>query len=575
MLDSEAKITKGPGGETHTFRVAATSIDRMSRKSDDWQATKLAVHDSIGALWDWVSDNCKPRERTVLVAHNLGYDLRICDALNALPERGWAIEALSLAPGSTWLKWRRDGATLEMVDSLTWLPMTLDRIGKLIGMEKASLPRSNAPERAWVERCTSDVAILREAWLRVVKWLRAEDLGNWRPTGAGQSWSAWRHRFMTHKILLHGDDEIRAVERKAGWTGRAEAWRFGRQTDGPWTEWDFQCAYATIAQERDVPTRLIGEMRNATAERVVRAAQRYGVLVECHVSTDAPTLPTFHDGRVVWPVGDFDTTVWADEVDMAVRHGATVTVSRAWLYHKEPALKAWADWTLGLIYDGYGDADPVVRTVAKHWSRALVGRFGTRFSTWTDYGRARQSTARLSGFSDYASGRSTQLLEVGGRAWVASGVSDHPLAAPQVMSFIMSQCRIRLWHAMNIAGLSNVVYIDTDSLIVNEAGSERLQAERMPGLRRKASYQSLDIMGTRRLVEDRQLKMAGVPSASRRLGPRTWAAETWDTLQGSISTGSADAVRVVERRVRIRDTDSRRRRLPGGGSEPWRISNGG
>jgi hypothetical protein len=571
VLDSESVVTKADGGEVHSFRCAVTSVDRLSNSTGEWIASPLTVHESSADVWKTVTGACRPKTRTVLVAHNLGFDLRVCDAFTHLTALGWSVEHLSLAPGATWLTWKRQGATLSMVDSMTWFPTSLERIGRAIGRPKLPLPSPRAGTDRWRERCAQDVTILRDAWLRTVGFLRAEDCGNWRPTGAGQSWSAWRHKFNTHPILSHDDQEVRAVERRAGWTGRAEAWRFGRQTDGPFTEWDFQCCYAQIAQRCDVPTVLIGEMTDASLAKVQKAALRYAVLTDCNVRTATPIVPTANEGRVVWPVGSFATTLWENELELAVLGGAEVTVTRAWVYRRSPALKAWAEWVLSIIYGGADVVDPVVRVVVKHWARALIGRFGTRYSVWDAFGDSVGGGVGLGGFSDLDASSRGQLLEVGGKSFVSGALTDHPMSAPQVMSWISAQARVDLWGAMCGAGLENVLYVDTDSIIVDGAGDSALERCGVPGLRRKSRYQSLDILGTRRLVEDRKLKAAGVPAAARRVAQHTWSSESWDSLQRSLKTGSSASVRVVDRRVTLRDVDRRRRRRPDGSSVPYEV----
>src|SRR5438132_11061342 len=151
-----------------------TSRDRRSHKNVDWQPTCFAVNDDVASLWDWVTGRCKAKERTVLVAHNLGYDLRVTDAFTQLPALGWVLDHFSLAPGATWLTWKRAGSTLQMVDSMTWLPTSLANIGQAIGREKLALPRSSDQSSAWTARCVSDVEILRDAWLRIIQWLKVE-----------------------------------------------------------------------------------------------------------------------------------------------------------------------------------------------------------------------------------------------------------------------------------------------------------------------------------------------------------------------------------------------------------------
>lgn len=571
-LDTESLIAETAKGQTHSFRCAVTSVDTLNRDNETWTSAPVAVHDEPMSVWRLVTATAKAKHRTVLVAHNLGFDLRVADAFSCLPALGWSLEHLSLAPGSTWLTWRREGASLSMVDSMTWLPTSLANVGMAIGRAKRSLPQPEDAELNWVQRCVQDVEILRDAWLRIIRFLRDQDCGNWRPTGAGQSWSVWRHKHITHPIFAHDDLEMRTRERRAGWAGRAEAWRFGRQVDGPFTEWDFSCCYAQIARTHEVPTELVGELSNASLARVEKASASMRVLVECEVSTSVPTVPTSCEGRIVWPVGSFATSLWDCELSMALSHGAVVKPARAWVYRRAPALRQWAEWCLERVYAAPGEVDPVVRAVCKHWCRALIGRFGSRFGVWEAFGDGVGDGVGLYGFSDISSGSVGELLSVGGKSWVSMELRDHPLSAPQVMSWINAQARVDLWEAMNAAGLGSVLYVDTDSLIVDRDGDANLRQFGVPGLRPKARYQSLDILGTRRLIEDRELKAAGVSKGARRLSSTSWSAESWDSLQSSLKSGSPDSVRVVPRRVTFRVADGRRVRMTDGSSRPYEIT---
>lgn len=573
-LDVEASVRQGCDGDVHTFRTAVTTVDRRSGHGDDWIPTVTTPHVDAESVWDHVTACCKNRERTVLVSHNLGYSVRVCDAFTHLPSLGWELCHFSLAAGATWLQWKRQGSTLVMVDLMTWLPTTLQNVRNAAGLPVLGTLRSKDSGTSLIGECISDVQVVRSAWLKVIDWLKSEDLGNFRPTGAGQSWSAWRHKMMTHRVLVHDDEDVRAAERRAAWTGRAEAWRFGRQVKGPFVEWDFSCAYARIAQRHEVPVRLIGELSNASAAKVAKAAGSRAVLVVCRVETSAPVVPADHDGRIVWPIGSFQTTVWENELALALSSGAKVEVVRAWLYERAPALKAWADWVLEIVDSPPGAVDPIVRTVAKHWCRALIGRFGTRYASWEPAGDATGSDASLRHGVHAQSGERSTELEVGGRLFVSGPMMDHRLAAPQVMSWIMAQCRVDLWEAMRAAGLENLLYVDTDSLIVDRSGDRRLARAGIAGLRRKARYHSLDVVGTRRLIEDRKLKASGVPREARRLSSRVWSGESWESLQGALNRSGAGSVRVVTRQVRLTDRDQRRRRLRDGSSRPWTLSEG-
>lgn len=564
ILDAESVIAETAKGEVHTFRVAVTSIDRMPKNGTTWMPTEYATHLTPADVWQWIDAHAKPRARTVVVAHNAGYDLRITDALTQLETLGYQLVTLSLMPGATFGTWRKDTTTICVVDSMTWLPTSLDRIGTLVGVNKQRLPDQQDCPELWEQRCQIDVEILRAAWMRIIMWCRETDVGNWRPTGAGTAWSYWRHKHYTHKVLVHDVDDVRVLERRAAWTGRAEAWRRGKLTGGPWQEWDYSCAYARIAMSCNVPTRLRGEIRGAGIERSMRGASDRAILATVRVTTDLPCVPASHGKLIAWPTGTFDTVLWDHEIRMARANGATVTPIRAWSYIAEPALQQWATEILGIIDDTKAGDDQIIRTLCKHWSRSLIGRFGSRFSTWEHFGVAPVARMDLSTMQLPEDTERRRMLTIGRNVMVATDETDAPDSAPQIMSWIMAEARVRLWHAMTTAGLDNLAYCDTDCVIVNREGADRLRQAAIPDLRIKATYQQLEVLATRRIITDGQLRASGIPKGAVRTADGLWSAEVWQGLSASLQTGKVGSVNITRKTMRISSVDNRRKPLPAG-----------
>lgn len=568
-LDTESRIERRGRRERQTFRCASTAWDRQSTKTGRWMETVWRDYDSPAELWREVDGYVRTGERMVIVSHNAPYDIRISDALTQLALLDWQLEAITLQGRGAWAAWRRGKQRIVWVDSLSWLPHSLAKIGDAIGLKKRPLPAGDDCDDAWRDRCRDDVAILRDAWLRIVRWLIAGGHGNWRPTGAGQAWQSYRHNHYTDRILIHDDDGARVAERRAAWTGRAEAWRHGRLNRGPYSEYDFSAAYARIALTHEVPARLIGEHAVYNGRRHSLPTRGVAALCECTVTTDAPTVPTLLDGRVVWPVGTFDTTLWSNELGLALDHGARVTVHREWLYRTAPALRKWAEWVLSIVDAPHGSVDPIIRMVAKHWSRALIGRFGSRYSTWELFGESPTDDVALGWCNGLHDDGPRRMLHVGGRALIASGEVEGRDAAPQVMGWVMAQARVNLWHTMQLAGIEHVVYVDTDSVIVDADGAARLDAAQIPGLVCKARWPRIEVIGTRRLVLDGELRAAGVPRNAVRTGERSWTGEAFSQLASSLASGDVAAVNVVERTVRLRERDVRRRQIEGGWTAPY------
>lgn len=572
FFDSEAQREPTGNGELQTFRLAVAFHDRRRHDRDGWSERDQDHFDTPDALWAWVDARCQAKARTVAVAHNLAYDLRITRALEILPALGWELGACRLDRGQVWLTWKRDGRTLSMVDSMSWVPVSLAKLGEMVEQPKLDLPDWDDDDAAWLARCTRDVEILATTMRRLVDWVKADDLGNWKPTGAGQAWAAYRHRFMAHRLLAHDDDHARTAERRAAWTGRCEVWRHGRPRGGPFYEWDFRAAYAHVGAECQVPTRLVSTSERATLATWARLRKKYAVLTECTVTTDTPTVPALIDGRICWPVGTFTTTLWENELELCIQNGGSVQVRRLWWYRSAPALGEFCRWILGMLDGLSGRQDPVVVLAAKHWSRALVGRFGARWSEWSAVGRSDEVGLNLGTVIDTTDDTTWKLLQVGTQLKRQGVEYDSPDAVVAVMSWVMAECRVRLWHLAKLAGLEHVCYMDTDGVIVDAAGHERLLEADVPNLRLKGSYGTVELLAPRQIVKGGVLSASGVPRGSVRVGPRSWEGEVWSELSTSIQNGEGGAVRLSKRRMSLSGVDARRVHLPGGRTEPRTVS---
>lgn len=570
-LDTETHRTRETRSEVQSFRIGVAAFDARRHDSHDWKERDWHTADAPADLWEWIVSRCRAKARTVLVAHNLAFDLRISDAFRILPELGWRCVFIRLDDGQASCIWKAGNRTLVMVDSMSWTPLALERLGELVGIGKLELPDEDDSDEAWRARCVRDVEILADVWRRLMAWIELDDLGQWKPTGAGQSWQAFRHRFMTHQLLVHEDDEARDAERESTMTGRCEAWRHGTLDGGPFVEWDYITQYARIGVECSVPIKLAGELNSPTLANVLRMARTRAVLCQVEVTTDAPTLACRMESGISWPVGTFRTTVWENELELALANGATVTIERAWVYRRAPALAAFCGWVLAGLDPTTGNPDPIVRVALKHWSRSLIGRTAAQWSRWHPIGSSPTPNVSLGTCHDASTGESFRLLQLGCELSRADPHKENPDAMVSVMAWVMAEARVRLWGVMERAGFDHVVYVDTDSVIVDAIGDLELAEAALPGLRVKSVWQSLEVLGPRQIVPGGRLRASGVPRGSVLVAPHVWEGEVWSGLSRSLSTGEVDSVRVARRRFRLRGTDNRRRHLADGSTVPFEL----
>lgn len=554
----------GALGRTHW-----TSRNQVRKDVTEW-------HADLSSLWDTVDRFCLHRRRTVLWAYDLATQLRVSAGLLALPERGWTLDSIVLERTSGWAKFSDGDRTLLMVDIRSWAPVDFGKLAHDIEDTQHRLHGFSAGPDYHPSKHKWRVSIIRDAALQILEWIEAEGLGPFRPTGSGQSYVAYRRRFMGHKLLVHDDIARLEAERAAMHTGRCEAWQHGKLLNGPFVEYDMYAAYCTIARDCDVPVVARQEIRRPTVAGVRKAMQTDSVLAHVTVTTQVPCLPARMDGRTVWPVGTFRTWLWDPELQMAFDYADKVEVSHAYRYTRAPALRTFAEWVLegmGAQEQIYG---PVPKRVLKHWSRCLVGRLGLRYRSWQRFGTCPEADLRLVTYIDVDEGTSTDLLCAGHDRFILTDMQEATESLPQIPSWVMSECRRRLWGMMVGLGLERVVYIDTDSLIVDTRGGELVPRAQVTlhkmGWVRKGLYRRLTIHGPRNYTADTDRHVAGLPLTARQVAPLEFTGHVMQSVKESMRAGRLDCVAQIPRRFVLDAPDLRRQHLPDGRTAPYEVT---
>jgi hypothetical protein len=558
--DTESRRHHEDGVETQTLRLGAADFWRTDLTASDG-SEHLRFTDAT-TFWAWVVDHCHPHGRTCLAFHNASYDLGILNAFAELPALGAEMTWCNLDRDVSTMTWRTPNGTLVVWDTYSWCPQALDSLAPLVGVEKPPLPRDDAPDGAWWDRCEADVTATRRIVQDMAGYVKGRGLGNWQPSGAGMGHTTWRHRHYTHKVLVHDDADALAAEREAMHTGRAEAWWHGKPAGGPFTEWDMHMSYCRIAAECDLPTKLWDHDVRPSARVHSWALDHWRVLARVIVTTETPVVPARAGGRVYWPVGQFATTLWDTELELLRETGGSYQVLEQWRYSRKPCLQSWAQWSIQECQLPEGQLPAVARVWVKHQSRAVIGRMALRTPSWEPYlpnwlpGYTGVSHLTEAGHPD------RRLMHIGEQTWIEGPKDETRQSVPQITGWIMAEARARLYRAAQAAGAGHTLHLDTDSIITDRAGSANLReavAAGLPGTwRPKNRFTTLDITGPRHYTGPGRRYVPGVPRKAAEASPGLLVAEVWDSLSHALSEGRGGEVKVRLREFRPRKADHRR-----------------
>lgn len=535
----------------------------------------LKVHEHPKTMWEMLDGFSVPGKRVVCWTFDLPTQLRTSQALLYLPKLGWHLETIVLEPGAAWALFKDGKRSLMFCDLKAWTPYDWERV------QNAALGRQGVSNRPLVggdpvrtmafNRCQ----VIREAVLQICAWIERDNLGPFKPTGSGQSYSAFRRCYLTDRILVHDDTDRLHAERVSMWAGRTEAWQHGNIQGGPFIELDMRAAYTRIASQCNVPTIAVGGLHRPTVQAVLKVRGKYEYLCHVQVETEAPVVPVSSGTHTFWPVGRFDTWVWTPELELLSAYATWTQITGAYKYRAAPALQGFGSYVLGTLDAPPEDTLGLPALVMKHWSRTLVGRFGLRYRAWVPFSDDNDPDLSICTFIDYDDNSMTDMLCVGKDMLLLGNLEESVESVPQIPAWVMSECRRRLWETMVQIGLDKVVYVDTDSIIVatnGDRGFERSLIQRLGGLwALKARHIRLHIHGPRNLTADTDRRMSGLPRNAIQAGPAEYRGEVMRSIKESMRHGQLGTVQTVPRRFMFTAPDIRRKHLPNGETEAFRI----
>lgn len=540
-LDTETVPELEGDLERHGLRCAAAVRDRLDPTGRPMDAGEDFQTDDAADLWYWLTHAETRPPRTWLYAHNVQFDLLAAGAFHHLPELGWSLHRWNIGGRSDWFWWRRGRASLVCLNSGSWFPMPLERVGTAVGWPKGRMPSSQAGLDEWLDYCLNDAHVLRLGLLRLIAWVHDHDLGSWRYTPAAQGMAAWRHRFMRLRPLVHGELEAGRLERTAYHAGRCEAYRLGELSGESWSEVDFVNAYPNLCAQLSVPYQLVGMTSEMTTERFLARPAGTGVIAEVSVEVDQPALPCRTDMGTVWGTGKFHTTLAGPELELALELGASVTWHRAGLYALAPVLRDYARWILAQLDGPDALQDPLLRAVVKRWGQSLVGRLGSRRRGWERIGDDLEGGAGMELHVDARTGSTGRRCRLAGSWWQEVDLGEGENSITAIAAWVTSAARVQLWRALEVAGRDHVAYLDTDGLLVDDHGRERLEAAavagQLPQLRVKRSTRRLEVWGPGAYAIDGQPRVKGLPRKAVALKGGGWSGERWQGVMESVAAG--------------------------------------
>ena len=495
FFDTETKPTKHELGELHemylawSWRVTLSSSGETSRETwKSWTTTD--------GLCEYVQSQARPKAPLYLVGSNITVDLWASGLADELTREGWKAEMLYDKGLVTIIILERNGCRIKVLALQNFIEGGVAQWGELLGLPKQEVDFASDTIETISEYCKRDVEITGRTFLSYLDFLRSDDLGGFALTSSGQSFRAFRHRFMKERILHYDQRAFNQFVRAGYFGGRVECGYIGKPTDGPFTKLDINSMYPSIMRDCYFPTRLYQWLPNPKPDYTRSALQSYCGMAECRLLTNDPAYAVRHSGKLVFPVGEFTAFLSTGSLQYALKKGHVTKVNQLLLFHRAKLFTDFVDHFYGLRMKYKREGNDVWQAIVKKLLNSLYGKFGEKRERILHEEDGdpnefykRNVVIRTEGLIDedasfdwrYHSEPWMDEEWTGGVEWEAfnkyqlSALEDEgPMSQPSIAAHVTDYGRQLLYTFMCTVGIDRVLYCDTDSLIIRERDVDRL-----------------------------------------------------------------------------------------------------
>lgn len=475
FVDTETKkIFVGGAKVQHILKMGCATFWRRADKRNK-EVLQDFEFNTAAQFWKWVTQRINKHETIYLFAHNVTFDFLVLEGFQQLPRIGFILKSLYYKFTTSVIRFENDTRRLVIVDTMNYFPVTLEKLGHSIGIEKVAIDFDDNDPVLLAEHCRVDVSIIYNAIRNMVDKIDVEGMGSFKVTAPSMAASYYRKTFMKHKIVTNHKPEVVAFEREAytgAFTGISNLVEPGRPE---LYKLDVNSMYPAVMMDNKFPTQLMEFAERCTLTMLERFLIGYMVVARVQLHTDIPYYPCRSGDTVFYPVGEFTTTLTTPLLKHAIAHGHIEKVEHIAVYQGESIFSDYVSFMYGEQMKARELGDIVNTLFYKTLNRTLYGKFGQKMTETKRISDADPDTFAVFDASDPVKNEHWKELHAGGSVMFIYERGEARYTSFAISAHITDYARLRLFDLAHIADRRNVFYMDTDSLIVNDEGKHNLR----------------------------------------------------------------------------------------------------
>lgn len=474
FVDSESDVLDNvPGKLVHQFKlgVGLFAIYNSKQRTFAFHTLKFTARDEF---WREVDQFVRKHKHVVMIAHNIAYDLQILAGRTHLEAMGLHCQYAFSRTMTFISRWSGRRNDLMLVNNGNWFGGTLARWGELLNIPKLSMPDKDASVDEWFTYCTQDAFIILKLQEFLINFLQDNALGGWRCTLASLAFSSFRYRFLSKKIRICDDEREQSLARASYHGGRTECFYAGPAPEQPYYYLDINSMYPAMMLQNEFPCECIAILKDYPPEAVESCINKYCAIADCDVIVKEPYFAYKYEGITCYPTGRLRCTLTTPELLRALQYGKISRIYSIAIYRKDEIFADFVNFFYSKRLEAKAAGNDLLAFMFKILLNSLYGKFGQHKYVDRVIGTAPPDSFATLHHYDASTGARGTIQQIGRNIIesMESGAASNAFVA--VASHVTAYARCYLYDLILKAGRANTYYCDTDSLIVNQQGFERL-----------------------------------------------------------------------------------------------------
>lgn len=456
----------------HRLKLGVAWFVRREYK-DHHQKEDITLFTTKDQFFDFVLDHLEPRKSTYIFSHNQNFDFAVIDGINLFNKPGWELKKFIFSNQMFLFHYKYDHNSVYFIDTLNYFRRSLAEMGKVIGLPKLEIDFERCEFEELANYCYRDVEIIKEFVLRMINMLKKYDMCYFKPTIASLADATFRHGYMTTPIMIHASTPATTLERASYRGGRAECFKIGTFRNNNFYDLDVNSMYPFVMRNYKLPYKLVTLFQNPSEDDILRNIDEFDVICHANITINQPAIAVKKD-RLYFPIGTFNAYLTTPEFQYVIEHGKINEIYRCTLYEKKVLFKDYVDFFYKFkanINHEYSDFE---QSFGKLLLNSLYGRFGLSIEPYIKIPGADIAENYIAHFYDHDLDKWVYEIGISGHTYTKTTKQEGKDSFVPIPSFVSAYSRMLIWDFINIAGVENTYYTDTDSLFVNQAGYDNL-----------------------------------------------------------------------------------------------------